>query len=621
MSEVNSINLKDIKFTRDVKIDYQNGNPIINSVFRQFDKDISGDFNDEEYDAYMKYLEKIESRDKEIESLKVNKKTVSHYDKEVLKIKKKCDALKKEFSAVIEADAFNKLIEFEKSHSNINREGCKDKSEIPENAVKIDISAFGMGVYNEKEKRFTGETCKIGYITGLDTLSKEEKKEYFKLYDSAINSFKKIEKVNKKYKEYDELLDKYLALKDMADNGMLEKVGSKEYEDEKYNQYQQIRNTANPFLREIENIEQKYNELRLKEPKTQEDDKLLEQYKIQKQQLEMASKNWSIRDAVVEKRQKNSNGFKITNVSEQFTYTKAENQETYADTHNLSAQYKNENFNIEAGLLKTEEYTSHQKRKDRYNLNLSGSYSRADWTFSENSQLSISDNNKVYTQDASVRYKNTELKVNEEITKTKFESGESSTSNSTQINLSQSVGKFNNTASVNFADEGTTYSLGSSTSFNIKANDNLNFNLMPSANVAYNEKIKTTTFSPSFTGMAMYNNGNLNSMMIVNDNFSSTVQSGSKPQINNNFSVNGNVQYKRFSAGINYNNNYSAYSVSNTYGANASYSIPKAGTLAVEYNYQNTRMPDSTRFETSTLIAKYTLPLDTINGWFKGKKD
>ena len=621
MSEVNSINLKDIKFTRDVKIDYQNGNPISNSVFRQFDKDISGDFNDEEYDAYMKYLEKIESRDKEIESLKVNKKTVSHYDKEVLKIKKKCDALKKEFSAVIEADAFNKLIEFEKSHSNINREGCKDKSEIPENAVKIDISAFGMGVYNEKEKRFTGETCKIGYITGLDTLSKEEKKEYFKLYDSAINSFKKIEKVNKKYKEYDELLDKYLALKDMADNGMLEKVGSKEYEDEKYNQYQQIRNTANPFLREIENIEQKYNELRLKEPKTQEDDKLLEQYKIQKQQLEMASKNWSIRDAVVEKRQKNSNGFKITNVSEQFTYTKAENQETYADTHNLSAQYKNENFNIEAGLLKTEEYTSHQKRKDRYNLNLSGSYSRADWTFSENSQLSISDNNKVYTQDASVRYKNTELKVNEEITKTKFESGESSTSNSTQINLSQSVGKFNNTASVNFADEGTTYSLGSSTSFNIKANDNLNFNLMPSANVAYNEKIKTTTFSPSFTGMAMYNNGNLNSMMIVNDNFSSTVQSGSKPQINNNFSVNGNVQYKRFSAGINYNNNYSAYSVSNTYGANASYSIPKAGTLAVEYNYQNTRMPDSTRFETSTLIAKYTLPLDTINGWFKGKKD
>ena len=287
----------------------------------------------------------------------------------------------------------------------------------------------------------------------------------------------------------------------------------------------------------------------------------------------------------------------------------------------MSAQYKNENFNIEAGLLKTEEYTSHQKRKDRYNLNLSGSYSRADWTFSENSQLSISDNNKVYTQDASVRYKNTELKVNEEITKTKFESGESSTSNSTQINLSQSVGKFNNTASVNFADEGTTYSLGSSTSFNIKANDNLNFNLMPSANVAYNEKIKTTTFSPSFTGMAMYNNGNLNSMMIVNDNFSSTVQSGSKPQINNNFSVNGNVQYKRFSAGINYNNNYSAYSVSNTYGANASYSIPKAGTLAVEYNYQNTRMPDSTRFETSTLIAKYTLPLDTINGWFKGKKD
>ncbi len=40
MSEVNSINLKDIKFTRDVKVDYQNGNPIINSVFRQFDKPV-----------------------------------------------------------------------------------------------------------------------------------------------------------------------------------------------------------------------------------------------------------------------------------------------------------------------------------------------------------------------------------------------------------------------------------------------------------------------------------------------------------------------------------------------------------------------------------------------------
>ena len=56
MTQIQAANLQEIKFTRDTKVDYGDGNVKINTIFRQYDKDMSGDFNDEEWAIYEQAL-------------------------------------------------------------------------------------------------------------------------------------------------------------------------------------------------------------------------------------------------------------------------------------------------------------------------------------------------------------------------------------------------------------------------------------------------------------------------------------------------------------------------------------------------------------------------------------
>ena len=147
--------------------------------------------------------------------------------------------------------------------------------------MKYDISAFDMGIYNNEKECFE-ETYKTGYLAGLETLTEEEKQEYLSLLDKASNMIREVQKIDKEFEKLGKEEEKFLAMVDMAENGMIEKIGSSEYKENMYQQYQQIRAESNPFYKQIKETEAMYNTLARKGNRTEEENKLLEQYQIQR---------------------------------------------------------------------------------------------------------------------------------------------------------------------------------------------------------------------------------------------------------------------------------------------------------------------------------------------------
>ena len=70
MTEITATNWRDIKFTRDTVVNYKDGNAVINCIFRQYDTDENGNFNDVEWANYQTVLLEKEARNKKIEEVK-----------------------------------------------------------------------------------------------------------------------------------------------------------------------------------------------------------------------------------------------------------------------------------------------------------------------------------------------------------------------------------------------------------------------------------------------------------------------------------------------------------------------------------------------------------------------
>ena len=79
---IDNIDIYNIKFTRDYVADYKNGNPIINSIFRQYDTDLNGRFDNKEWDKYIKDTLSIEERKNDIKNM--TESNASKYYKEQL---------------------------------------------------------------------------------------------------------------------------------------------------------------------------------------------------------------------------------------------------------------------------------------------------------------------------------------------------------------------------------------------------------------------------------------------------------------------------------------------------------------------------------------------------------
>lgn len=122
-----------IYFKRDDKVDYEKGNTFINTIFKKYDTNMSGDFDDTEWANYQKDLGKHHAR---LESaININNGVVAHYDKKISKIAQKIENLYKKYSKYTKSDAFDKLLEFEKAHPAVTRNGYKNSSEVPTGAT------------------------------------------------------------------------------------------------------------------------------------------------------------------------------------------------------------------------------------------------------------------------------------------------------------------------------------------------------------------------------------------------------------------------------------------------------------------------------------------------------
>lgn len=620
MTEVDKTNFYNIisTLTRDQKVDYKNGDPFINCVFRQFDTDGSGDFNDAEWDNYQAYLQKVAAREDNLLSTNV----VTHYEKKVQDINEKLEQVEKEFEKILEIDYFNMLLEFEKKHPGVSRNGYTDKNEIPKGAKKYDISAFKMGIYDDKKDAFTGETYKTGYISGLETLNEEERKEYLSLLDKASEMIKRYDKSVKKFNQLNDELDKYIALQDMAQNGMLKKVGSQSYENEAYQQYKQIRSASNPFYGQIEELERKYSELSRKGSRTEEENKLCGQYYEQLRQLEYASQYWRLAYSVDDSTIETSSGFRITKLEQDVIFKETHGSEsgsTSSGTVQSTAEFSYNNTNLEISgnlnLQQIENFGSGIETAASTYTNVQ--YGRGDFSTAYSNNSSWYDSYTTMEHNLSAEYQNFGVNLYEYVYKYK---PANSTTRTENLELHLQTGKFRNTAGIESAEEGTSYSVGSSARFNFKPAYKTSLSLSPSVNVSHNTDIDTTTVNTGLGANVSYSYANGTSVNLsAYDNYARTLQSGSSPVDNNTFSVNGNVRFKKgFMVSGNFTDgNYSTYN-SQTYGIGVSYNQGDV-TLGLDYSHQKTEYKTSS-YKENIISAKCSINTDFINKIFGKNK-
>lgn len=616
MTQIQAANLQEIKFTRDTKVDYGDGNVKINTIFRQYDKDMSGDFNDEEWAIYEQALKEKDTRKKIVRD--INNNTIQHYSKKLEKLSKEFQKLEKEYSK-LDFSAWEKLLAFEEKY-HICRNGHINDSEIPSGAMKYDISAFEMGIYDEEKQSFTGKCYEKGYLLGLEKLSDEKRKEYLQLLKAASRTAKKAVENNKKLEDLNKEFDKRKALEDMAKAGMITKVGSKDYEEQAYQQYVQIRNESNPFYREIKDLEQKREALRLKGNITPEDVAQIEQYNIQIQQLEEASSQWTVANADNFQKVKGGMGFMLTDLSEQLTYSDS-NKKELTNTHSVGAMYSNENFNIMGSFSNAQKYTVKPESEfdNPFSAMLMGDYKRDNISLSSMSSLNTDKNMLNYNQTLGFGYKKVKLEIGENISSMKInmpnEKGElvetKNTTHTTTAQLSYTVGKFTNGTAVSFSEYGNTYTLSSNANFNQKLGKNSYLSVSPAISTSYNDKANSYTLSPNLSCNYSYNNKDLRINVMANESYSATMQTKTEAQLNHNLTTTGTITYKGLSTSLKFNDSDNSFSHSNTYGTEISYRTQKAGTFGLEYSYQNTKNKMNGKNNATNLVSfKYSAPLD-----------
>ena len=303
---INNIDIYNIKFTRDYVADYKNGNPIINSIFRQYDTDLNGRFDNKEWDKYIKDTLSIEERKNDIKNM-TESNASKYYKEQLLETLQKYEDLINEYED-LNLNIFDELREFE-NNNNLKIIGYLNEEDVPDNAYKCDISSFKRGIL--EGDTFTGETYKNGYIVGLENLSPEKREEYLSLFKRTTDELCKIQAYHQKFEEINNEAEKYKKLADIADNGLMQRVVSKEKADE----YIQIWDSSNPFLNSIKNLEEKINKIWLKVNPTEEEKILIEQYRTELKQLNIASAQWSISNAnseTIEQFKKNNTSLSIS---------------------------------------------------------------------------------------------------------------------------------------------------------------------------------------------------------------------------------------------------------------------------------------------------------------------
>lgn len=639
MTEISATNYRDIKFTRDTKVDYNKGDAVVNTIFKKFDTNMDGEFNNEEWVKYNEYLFRQSQISKYITDVSNN--TTRYYSSKVETLVAQYEDIDSRAKNV-DWTIFEKLLEFERTHE-IDRAGTIDGN-IPDGAYRVNVRDLEMGIYDPEKGCFTGECYEEGYILGLEKLSESEQNEYLSLLEKASESAKLGREIDKEYEVLDNEISREMILLNYAQAGFINGAVS----EEKAQRLVEIYNNANPFNEEIKNIEQRRQQLWLKGNKTEEDLLLLEQYDIQLRQLKQASLTWSISDAdesVIA--QLKNEGFTSQLTPFQLTYQ----DERLTNTTSGKFNYQDDNWNIEGNFSNSVSVDKEFNIYHSYLATLDTRYGWDELKFRSLSSINSQEQMRTISQSFSSDYGNISAGIGEEIITVNTDEASDVTTYTTtanvgyntesfSANISGSItprevtesneigqevtrnfvdysvngsfvyrtGVFTNTANIDLTRDNKNYSLASNVDYSTNLGKNVTFSTNSSFTSRYNSTLNSFELSPNSTITLGYNKGDFSGNLTLLEQYSTVLENGSRPVSNHNFTANGGVSFKGFSANFQFNDTDSPMAHSNTYGLKLSHDFGNYGRLGLEGSYQKTKNKIEPNVdENITVSANYTL--------------
>lgn len=638
MAEINATNYHDIKFTRDTKVDYQKGDAVINTVFKKFDTNLDGEFNDVEWVTYCEHLTEQSKIQKLVAN--VNNNTTKYYDAQLAKLVEKNNEMCAEWETMTASwgGGYSNYIRLYEEHPEVEIL-LPGEGEIPVGALKYDISPLGVGIMDD-DGNFTGECATVGYITGLESLSEEERKEFLDSLDAWKKECELMQDYDKRYEELIKQFSSYLVLSDYAKCGLIQgAVG-----EEKAKTLIEIHNQANPFLKELKELEAKRQQLWLKGSKTEEDFQQLQAYNIQIGQLQNASLTWSIADAeesvLNELGQK---GFTSSFTPLQITYSDGTLSNTASGTFN----YQNDNWSVNGAVTGTlgigvKEFDI----KKSFTGNLNAGYAWDKVALTSSSRVDLQETMKTYEQKFGLRRGGLNLGIGETIVTTEVQGekgAEDVTTFTTDAKASYTIGGFSvnasasvtprtvteingvgqpferkfvdyavnagaaykingftNSAGVTLGTDGQNiYTLSSAANYMVKINDNWMLTGEGSLAGAYNEGAKNFTVSPyakaglSYTQVEKREEGDFERYgwnLTVEEQHNTTLPINGEVTTNHNFTASSEfrIENGKYKITANFNDSDSPETHSNTYGLGFGYDMGKYGKIGVNASYQFT---------------------------------
>lgn len=634
------------KITRNYNSKAEGNTPVLNTIFNWFDADGNGTFNDDEWTKKEKYMQDLQAKlnTNYTESFENESGVVKLYHKRINSKLREIQQINTKTHKIYEKENyFLQMFDFEKAHG-IERNGYIKKSEIPDNAIAVDISMFEMGILDNNGESFTGKTYKKGYIKFPDNISDEDKRTYLELLNKAQKQSKKVQKLMHQLEQLEKEYDTAIEYYNMAKSGQIKKIGSQEYETQMYQQYQSIREASNPYYKQFKEIEQKYNTLRLKANRSSDEENQLVQYYQIMQQLKDASLAWStsgVKNSGSEL--DSSNGFSVTNVDETISYTTDGNSKELNNEHSIGFRFNNENWEVTASGSETDKYKfqSGENAETEHEgcFSLDGAYKRGKFSIFSGLTFFGSKSMKNWTPNLGVSYGDFNFRASEDITIVKQEdfdeNGNSKTSSETIYATNLELGwqksfesgiSSNVTSSVRLGkNEGNNYTLSAGIQApllpNTLSKHNLSWTVNGKLSGSYSDINHSTTVNPSISTSLIYNKNNFSTVVTLNENLISTLQRGSEPSHNQMFTASGTIGYKQFSFQAGYSDTRNAYSNMQAIDTEASWTTSKAGTFSAGYRYTNTETKSSGENNKEHFVSfKYSAPMDVINGWFKSKK-
>ena len=300
-----------------------------------------GKFDDREWNLFEQFRNAVLSNEQKNSKNKVNKSAVKYYKKQVEKLEKTVNELEKQYKEKSKIDYFKEWNDYEVSH-DLGFHGLKEGEEVPEGAFLLEeIEPFGIGI-EQKEKGCYEGIYKKAYIENFDKLTQEEQKEYIEKYKKALNWCRQTRNFEENVlgKEIDKLQD-MIILFNASQDGIL----NDDYRSEgKCNEVLERYKSENPYLEQIENIQNQLTSERLKlEPNTA---KIIELQSLY-EGLSQASDQWRLRFSSQDKSNEQPQKAQL-NVSGSITgiHTDEEGEDYFVTSPTVNVSYGNQRAGI-----------------------------------------------------------------------------------------------------------------------------------------------------------------------------------------------------------------------------------------------------------------------------------